>query len=352
MTTGESILIAVLTLLMITDLVGNTLVCIVVLCNRSLKTPMNYILVNLAVADMMVALFMAPRHIFLSAFTHPSGETGDYVCKFLTGGNFMWVGGAASSFCLVAIAVERYYAIVYPHMEKGRITRKKLKIIIISCWVYAVIVDIPPFLVINFNPKRHFCTEYWPHVTLAKAYTVLMFNLDFAVPVLLMGILYSKVVYNLWFQRQNVADITQTAVLSSRKKVTKMVLIVTVIYGMSWMPVLTLYMLSYHLPSQFKYASIIHNAAVVFICVNSSINPFIYSFQMRGFKSEIKRLFNFRKVTMVQDIRGMNTSTHYGTTSTFLKTRMTNMTSLTSIRGPIDVKNETSQASSLHISYL
>jgi hypothetical protein len=89
---------------------------------------MNYILVNLAIADMMVALFMAPRHIFLRAFTHPSGETGDYLCKFLTGGNFMWVGGAASSFCLVAIAVERYYAIVYPHLEKGRITRKKLKV--------------------------------------------------------------------------------------------------------------------------------------------------------------------------------------------------------------------------------
>lgn len=93
-----------------------------------MKTPMNYILVNLAIADMMVAVFMAPRHIFLDAFKHPSGELGDYICKFITGGNFMWVGGAASSFCLVAIAVERYYAIVYPRLEKGRITKKKLKV--------------------------------------------------------------------------------------------------------------------------------------------------------------------------------------------------------------------------------
>lgn len=95
---------------------------------------MNYILVNLAIADMMVALFMAPRHIFLGAFTHPNGETGDYICKFLTGGNFMWVGGAASSFCLIAIAFERYYAILYPHVEKGRITRKKLKVGTTRLW--------------------------------------------------------------------------------------------------------------------------------------------------------------------------------------------------------------------------
>lgn len=228
--------------------------------------------------------------------------------------------------------------------------------IIISCWVYAVVIDIPPFLVINFNEERHFCTEYWPDMSLAKAYTVFMFNFDFAIPVLLMGILYSRVVYNLWFQRQNMADITHMAVLSSRKKVTKMVLIVTVIYGMSWMPVLTLYMLSYHLPSQFKYASIVHNAGVVFICVNSSINPFIYSFQMRGFKSEIKKLFTFRKVTRVQGVQGMTTSTHYGTTSMFLGgiklTSAVDGNSVASIRGPINVRSETEQAATLTVSDL
>lgn len=123
-----------------------------------------------------------------------------------------------------------------------------------------------------------------------------MFNLDFAVPVLIMGALYVKVIYTLWFRRQtNPTESAQLAVVKSRKKVTKMVLIVTVIYGLCWMPVLTLYMLSYHLPNQFQYASIIHNAAVVFICINSSINPFIYSFKMRGFKAEIKKLFSFGK---------------------------------------------------------
>ncbi|KAK3698823.1 hypothetical protein QZH41_004954 [Actinostola sp. cb2023] len=274
---------------------------------------MNYILVNLAIADMMVAVFMAPRHIFLSAFQHTGGDIGDYVCKFITGGNFMWVGGAASSFCLVAIAVERYYAIVYPHLEKGRITRKKLKGIVIACWAYAVMVDIPPFLVINFNEQRQFCTEYWPNISLARAYTVLMFCLDFAVPVLLMGMLYTKVVYNLWFRRNNQPTASaQVAVIKSRKKVTKMVLIVTAIYGFCWMPVLTLYMLSYHLPSQFEYASIIHNTAVVFICINSSINPFIYSFQMRGFKAAIKRLFSFGR-SRLEDIRNRG---QFGTSTT------------------------------------
>ena len=191
--------------------------------------------------------------------------------------------------------------------------------IIIACWSYAFIVDIPPFLVINYNEQRDFCTEFWPNNNLAKVYTVLMFSLDFALPVLLMAALYSKVVYNLWFRRQSTAEVAQLAMLRSRKKVTKMVLIVTVIFGLSWMPVLTLYMLSYHLPNQFEYASIFHNAAVVFICVNSSINPFIYSFQMRGFKTEIKKLVTFNK-TRVGYVEGSQNLA--GTTSTILEARI------------------------------
>ncbi|EDO48507.1 predicted protein [Nematostella vectensis] len=148
---------------------------------RSLRTPMNFLLVNLAIADMMVAIFMSPRHIFLPAFTHPEGYTGDIVCKLLTGGNLMWV-------------------------------------IILVCWLYAFVVDIPPFLVIFYNHDRRFCTEYWPNISLARAYTIMMFNLDFALPVVLMGALYSRVVYRLWFRQNNDTSHAQLAVARSRKK--------------------------------------------------------------------------------------------------------------------------------------
>ena len=286
----EIFLVVVFSVLILVDLIGNTLVCVVVYKSRVLRTPMNYLLVNLALADMMVAIFMAPRHVFQVAFTHPGGLAGDYLCKFVTGGNFMWVGGAASSFSLVAIAFERYYLILYPHLDKGRITKKKLKMIVIACWVYAVVVDIPPFLVIVYNESRNFCTESWPSLGLAKAFTILMFHLDFAVPVLLMGGLYARVAHMLWFKRVTGGDVSQLAMLRSRKKVTKMVITVTVIYGVCWLPVLTLYLLSYHLPSQFQYASFVHNSAVVLLCINSSINPVIYTFQMKRFRQEVRRL--------------------------------------------------------------
>ena len=89
---------------------------------------MNYLLVNLAVADLMVAMFFAPMHVFIHTFTHPDGVTGDMICTFLTGGAFGWVGGVSSSFTLAAIAIERYYAVIYPHGNKGKLTKNKLKV--------------------------------------------------------------------------------------------------------------------------------------------------------------------------------------------------------------------------------
>ena len=76
----------------------------------------------------MVAVFFAPLHIFIHTFTHPDGVAGDVLCKILTGGTLGWLGGSSSAFTLVAVAVERYYAVNYPHGNKGKLTQGKLKV--------------------------------------------------------------------------------------------------------------------------------------------------------------------------------------------------------------------------------
>jgi len=92
------------------------------------RTPTNYLLVNLALADIIVALFIAPQFILIHTFKHPGGMIGTVLCKLLTGGTFMWLGATASAFTLVVIAFERYYAVLQPHSIKGKMTNSKLKV--------------------------------------------------------------------------------------------------------------------------------------------------------------------------------------------------------------------------------
>ena len=83
---------------------------------------------NLAVADMTFAVFLAPKFILSQTFTHPDGAAGNALCRFLTGGTLGWLGGASSAFTLVVISVERYFAVMYPLGNKGRLTKRKLQV--------------------------------------------------------------------------------------------------------------------------------------------------------------------------------------------------------------------------------
>lgn len=93
------------------NLIGNLLVIIVIKrTKKNLRTPVNYLLGNLAVADITVAFFMVVQvvdQVFFDTANHPGGLTGDYLCKLLTGKTLSWVGSVASVCTLLAIAFER-----------------------------------------------------------------------------------------------------------------------------------------------------------------------------------------------------------------------------------------------------
>ena len=97
-------------------------------CCFILRIPINYLLVNLAVADITYATFYIPKIIWDHIAIHPKGLFGRILCALLTDAALAWVGGASSIFTLVAVATERYYSVIYPHGNKGKLTKRKLKV--------------------------------------------------------------------------------------------------------------------------------------------------------------------------------------------------------------------------------
>ena len=100
MSPGEIALTVAFCVMVLMDLIGNTLVCLVVLKSKDMKTPMNLLLCNLALADLTVGIFVSPQFIFSRAFVHPQGVTGDWLCKFITGESYRRVTSGPNRECV------------------------------------------------------------------------------------------------------------------------------------------------------------------------------------------------------------------------------------------------------------
>lgn len=294
MTSTDLGLTVAFAVVVLVNLLGNGMVCLVVLRFQGMRRPINYLLVNLAVSDILVALSITPVYVIKWAFHHPSGTAGDYMCKFITGGNFIWVGGAVSAFSLVVVAVERYFAVVHPLVDRWRLTNRRLTAVIIAGWIYGIVFNLPLFFVVHYDNEKvaygvDECLDHWPDKQLAKAHAIGCFFVFAAIPMGAMAFLYLKMIYSLWKRKADqVALVAEQARIRSRVKVTKMVAVVSIMYAVCWLPNVVLYMLSQFMPEVYKYGSVPYVTSVVLVGVNSAMNPFIYALHSTNFRQHIR----------------------------------------------------------------
>ena len=273
--------------------IGNSLVVSVVLLNKSMQTPINYLLVNLAVADLTVAVFSSVQFIITPAIQHPDGIKGTILCKLVTGGTPAWIGAITSIFSLIALAIERYFAVLHPHSLRLQLTKRRLFILIFSCWFLSTVFTIPGFWAMVYRPDISSCGHGWTKPIYAKAYTIGWTIVAGIIPIGIMTGLYSRVVYRLWFARDTTTDASQKALLRYRKRATKMVIAVTVIYVFCWVPELSIYFLGF--TGVINLTQIHHGIASVLIALNSSINPVVYSLQSSNFRRHLSDLLRCKR---------------------------------------------------------
>lgn len=285
---GKVAIKVIFSLITIGGVTGNVLVCLVVFLNKSMRTPMNYLLVNLAVADTMLLVFFSPTFIFQGTFTHPGGTGGDVLCALITGETLAWMGGYASSLFLLAISIERYIAVAKPRSYGVSLITKNLKTLVTCCWVFTIAWNSVGFAWKRYDPVNGFCTLA-ASVTSFRVYSILCFFVLGVFPMSTMAALYSRVIHLLWFKKVINTSNREAKLQAKRRKATQMVLTVTIIYALTWFPELTVLVLSAFAPDSIR-GDIAYPATVLLCAFNSAINPVIYSFHSNKFRGHLKEL--------------------------------------------------------------
>ena len=148
---------------MIVALQGNILLMYIFWRKRETRTLTSFLFVNMAIADLLIAVFQMPfsmAHFYVSEFP---GAVGNLFCRSVM--YLVNVSMTASIFSLVVMAFDRYFAVIHP--LKRMIWFRRAKIILTVIWIASctLMVTTPfSFMVRDSLGKCFYTDEHIPRM--------------------------------------------------------------------------------------------------------------------------------------------------------------------------------------------
>ncbi|KAJ8009697.1 hypothetical protein DPEC_G00094200 [Dallia pectoralis] len=269
---------------------GNLLVCVAVGFNRKLRTVTNCFLVSLAVADMCVGALAIPCAI-LTSMGVPQHNL--YLCLLML--SVLITLTQSSIFSLLAIAVERYIAILQPFRYCVIMTPRNAMVVILVTWALAFLIGLVPLMGWHKQPPD---SGYCLFVLVVDMTYMVYFNFFACVlaPLVVMFIIYAQIFATVKRQLRCVAAAGGAAGVKGRTaganrelKTATLLFLVLFLFAACWVPlhIINCFLLlcpGCHVPLELLLAAIILSHA------NSAVNPFLYAYKMTTFRNTFRAI--------------------------------------------------------------
>ncbi|XP_035524812.1 alpha-1A adrenergic receptor-like [Morone saxatilis] len=119
---------------------GNILVILSVVCNRHLRTPTNYFIINLAIADLLLSTTVLPVSATLEILDY--WVFGRIFCDIWAAVDVLCCTASIMSLCVISI--DRYIGVSYPLQYPGIVTEKRALLAMLGVWALSVVISIGP----------------------------------------------------------------------------------------------------------------------------------------------------------------------------------------------------------------
>ena len=266
-----------LSILSVLIVLSNFCVCLLVYLKKALRTNTNWLMVSLAVSDILTGGILLPVYLI----EPNSVVTGYLVCLIL-----LW--GVAN---LCAVTYDRYIAIIKP-LEYPYRAPKILKRALVLSWLLPAIYSLLPL--------------FWdtnPDLKIHKAYMVCLQFFGIVVPYIFITFAYVRMfrhVRQSLAMKKNMKSLrvhkSERRRISSDAKVAKVFSIVASAFLLCWLPIIYI-----------TTAKIINRIEVIpgalpvvslfTVATGSLVNPFMYAFLKPDFKMSIRNCFTRSTLT-------------------------------------------------------
>ena len=285
-------------IIFLASLFGNSFIIHIIRTQDSMKTTINYLILNQACADLLITLLELMNAIHNSSFSQLwfGGIGGLITCKFFKA-SFL-ILPFFSVWLLVFIAFERYYAVILPLRLLS--LSQNLKKTVVLLWVWSFVSSAGIFVNANLQKikESHYCflfsfPPFW------EKYNLIVLVLNVLLPLLIIAVLYTVICVKMFSrevpgygtnQDHGQADAIQTA-----WKVTRMMIAVVVLFLVCWIPMQISSILQIFVHIQLHYS--LGLFLIWLTVVYSGLNPYVYFIFSAKFRKTLKRFFgNFNRV--------------------------------------------------------
>uniref|UniRef100_A0A8D8SKY0 Opsin, ultraviolet-sensitive n=1 Tax=Cacopsylla melanoneura TaxID=428564 RepID=A0A8D8SKY0_9HEMI len=282
-------------LIMVIGCSGNVLVIVMYLRCRSLQTRANMLILNLAISDLCL-LAKTPVFIYNSLYFGPmTGKLGCEIYGFVGG-----LTGTVSITTLASIALERYYAVVYP-LDPLKTTSSRSRLWIIFLWLYGTLFASLPLFSSKFNryvPEGFLTScsfDYLAHDLWSKGFILAFFCAAWVIPFIVITFSYVRICM---IVIKSGMSTSRHAAQKKKKNIEVRLCVVAAgvigLWFISWTPYATIALMGifdfhrYITPTSSMIPALLCKAA-------SCIDPYIYAITHPRFKRELIKMFCYNK---------------------------------------------------------
>ncbi|XP_022096564.1 cholecystokinin receptor type A-like [Acanthaster planci] len=300
------------TVIGVVGVLGNCLVIVVIYKVHFMHTMTNAFICHQAVIDLLGSLLLVLQNNIPVPDPVPATTAGEVLCRMWIGDALLWVMFVTSTFSLLALTLERYFAIVYPFRFQALFSKKSTVVMMIVVWLMGLLLKSYSFLIYSVIDGR--CK--FLQLEASKVMGPLLICLQYFVPAIIMLFCYTHITITLKRSAKQIAPLTTTSyqhgvegshiqavtamgqerqqprlvneqqesLLRARRNTFKTLFIVFVTFLICWSPSqFTFFMFNVGW-IKIDFDGPLMVTSTILVASNCCINPIIYSFKYRQFR--------------------------------------------------------------------